>query len=146
MSYVRVAVCPYHRRLALVLPCVLVRAVQHALEKVRRELLGLRSVVSVELVLPQPHLHVTQEPRTHLVMVVEIVLHLVLLLLHSQRDILDKPVRPLERVRDLRIVVGDHPNRRLGNGDACLRQEGSLLRRLRHCEYAKRGNQNGKNG
>lgn len=146
MSYVRVRGCSYHGRFALVLPSILVRTVQHALEKVGRELLGLRSVVSVQLVLPQPHLRVIQQLRTHLVMVVEIVLHLVLLLLHSQRDILDKPVRPLERVRDLRIVVGDHPNRWLGNRDACLRQEGSFLRRLRHCKYAKRGNQNGENG
>ena len=51
---------------------------------------------------------------------IKVILDTVGLLLQSEWNILDKSIRAFERVRNLRVVVGDGSNGRFGNGDACL--------------------------
>ena len=120
------------RRLRVVLATVLLRAVDHPLEQVEGDALGLGSGVAVQFVLAQPHLPLTALLLTHFVVGVEIVLHAIGLLLQRQRNVLDEPIGTLEGVGDFRVIVGNGANRRLRDGDARLGQKRCLLRRLRN--------------
>ena len=81
----------------------------------------LKCRLAIHFVVQQPYLAIRRKTRrAYFVVMIKVIHDTVGLLLQREWNILDKSIRAFERVRNLRVVVGDGSNGRFGNGDACL--------------------------